>query len=52
MFDWVLNTSLLPLKNKGKKSFYMKNLKLFDSILWMVFNCLKTTEPLLEDSYH
>ena len=28
----------------------MKNLKLYDSFLWMGFNCLKATEPLRGDS--
>ena len=28
----------------------MKNLKLYDSFLWMDFNCLKATEPLQGDS--
>ena len=28
----------------------MKNLKLYDSFLWMGFNCLKAAEPLRGDS--
>ena len=42
MFDWVLNTPLLPVKNKRKMILHEK---LYGSFLRMGFNCLKATEP-------
>ena len=45
MFDWDLNMPLLSVKKKNKSS-YMKYLKLYNSFLWMGFNCFKATEPL------
>ena len=29
----------------------MKNIKLYGPFLWMVFNCLKATEPLQGESF-
>ena len=46
MFDWVLNASLLRVKNK--KTVYL-TWKAYD-FLWMEFNCFKVTEPLQGDS--
>ena len=46
MFDWVLNTPLLSVKNKDKLLYE----KLYSPSLWMGFICLKATEPLRGDS--
>ena len=43
MFGWVLNTPLLPVKNKERNYLASKTLW---PLLWTGFNCLKATEPL------
>ena len=50
MFDWVLNTPLLPVKNKETNYLIWKKLKLYSSFLLIGFNCIKATEPLRGDS--
>ena len=50
MFHWVLNMPLFACKEQRNKSSYMKYFKLCNSFLWMGFNSLKATEPLLGDS--
>ena len=49
MFDWVLNMSLLPAKNKKTDYLISKNF-MARPFLWMGFNCLKATQPLQEDT--
>ena len=52
MFDWVLNTPLLPVNNKERNPVNNKEIifPLYGPFLWVGFNRLKATEPLIGDS--
>ena len=50
MLDWILNASLLLVKNKETN--YTKKLKLYGPCLWMGLNCLKAIEPLQRRQFH